>query len=302
MNEMPPNRQPTRARTAPLDPAIARDDTSASFNCRRAETFGDRSDTMDADGSFARKLHSDESSFQSGSYINRKSRALMSQHTVSNLLSVNFATGNDKAKFKDEVVAVKRRLRESDRRTINPNSRYMRMWDFIVIAALFTTALITPFEVAFFHTLVYAGPANFAMNRIIDAIFLVDIGVTFFLPYRTSMSKGGMLIFDRRRIACNYLTGWFTLDLITCIPFDLIFAGIAAVSGATIKSSFVRMLRVLRVLKLARILRASRILNRWRDHIALSFATTSLSFFIFITCLLAHWYVAQPTRSHRSEP
>jgi len=213
----------------------------------------------------------------------------MSQHTVENLISVNFSTTNDKAKFKDEVVAVKRRLREFDRRTINPNSRNMRIWDIIVIAALLITALITPFEVAFFQALVYAGAANFTMNRIIDAIFVVDIVVTFFLPYRTSVSKGGMLIFDNRRIACNYLTGWFSLDLITCIPFDLIFAGIAEVSGTTISSSIFRMLRVLRVLKLARILRASRILNRWRDHIALSSATTSLSMFSFLTCLLAHW-------------
>ena len=32
-------------------------------------------------------------------------------------------------------------------RTLNPNARFMRVWDLIVILALVGTALITPFEV-----------------------------------------------------------------------------------------------------------------------------------------------------------
>ena len=221
---------------------------------------------------------------------NEKSRIMRSQHTVGNLLA--FTAGQrigDREVFKADVEKVRHRLHTINRRTIDPRSGFMRVWDLLTVVALLFTCFVTPFEIAFFEAKLYAGPVNFSLNRAVDMIFLGDICLSFFLPYRASAKAGGMMVYDNRKICAAYLRGWFALDAITCIPFDLVAGGVAAAAGVTVDATFFRLLRMLRVLKLMRILRASRIINRWQDHIAMSFAFMSLLRFTFLTFMLAHW-------------
>jgi len=45
------------------------------------------------------------------------------------------------------------------------------------------------------------------------------------LNFRTTyVSKSGQVVYDSRLIAVNYIKGWFLLDLLAAIPFDLMFA------------------------------------------------------------------------------
>lgn len=140
---------------------------------------------------------------------------LRSQATVNNLLTMNqtpedsFVTKADqKAKFHEDVIAVKARIRSIGIRTLDPAGRFMRVWDMVVVFALTMTAVMTPFELAFFPAGLFAvGPFNFAANRLIDAIFVTDIGINFFLPFRAALNKGGMMIYDNKRIALNYFRG-----------------------------------------------------------------------------------------------
>ena len=88
----------------------------------------------------------------------------------SNLLSFSQSNKVDKKKFLEEVTAVRNRLRNISRRTINPRSRFVRMWDLVMVAALISTTFITPFEVAFFEgNNIYNGPINFTINRLGEA-------------------------------------------------------------------------------------------------------------------------------------
>ena len=63
-------------------------------------------------------------------------------------------------------------------------------------------------------------------------------------------------MYDNRKIAENYLKGWFAIDFFTTVPFDRI---IRAVSNSGDSSAFLRTIRILRLVKLLRIIRASRI-------------------------------------------
>lgn len=38
------------------------------------------------------------------------------------------------------------------------------------------------------------------------------------------MNKNGQVCYDSRLIALNYMRGWFLLDLLAAIPFDLLYA------------------------------------------------------------------------------
>ena len=116
-----------------------------------------------------------EASFMSAGKIRRDSSMLKSQMTVSNLLT--FVGGKNAANvrpqnFGEDVGRTRKRLKDISRRTIDPRSRFVRIWDALTVIALMFTAFVTPFEVGFYQrgTKLYIGPINFICNRIVDAI------------------------------------------------------------------------------------------------------------------------------------
>ena len=61
------------------------------------------------------------------------------------------------------------------------SSKRMGYWDLTTSIALIFTALVTPYEVALLEPAETAARALFIINRLIDLIFSVDIGLQFFL-------------------------------------------------------------------------------------------------------------------------
>lgn len=140
----------------------------------------------------------------SSSFIaNSSSRIIRSQKTVRNLLSFGEVGEVPPENFKLEVNAVRRRLRSLSRRTLDPNARFLRFWDSVTSVGLCYTALFTPFEVAFMALEMRPQSLNFIANRLVDGIFACDVVVSFFVPYRASPMKGGMMVYDNRKIASN---------------------------------------------------------------------------------------------------
>lgn len=52
----------------------------------------------------------------------------------------------------------------------------------------------------------------------LDSIFMMDILITFFTPIAVGYGHEGRLIYDKGKIALNYIKGWFLLDLLACFP------------------------------------------------------------------------------------
>jgi hypothetical protein len=63
------------------------------------------------------------------------------------------------------------------------------------------------------------------LNYTIDIIFFFDIMVNFNLAYQDETFT---TIDDRRIITVTYLKGWFMIDMLSIVPFDLIFQLIAS--------------------------------------------------------------------------
>ena len=59
------------------------------------------------------------------------------------------------------------------------------------------------------------------VDLIVDLMFIADILINF----RTTYVTNGEVVTDKQKIAVNYVKGWFVIDTIAAIPFDLLLFG-----------------------------------------------------------------------------
>lgn len=90
-------------------------------------------------------------------------------------------------------------------------------WDIFITILLLTVCVVVPVHIVF----QYEGQLWCIIFFAIDGAFLVDILMSFFTSIPESENEDE--IKDRKKIAVNYLNGWFTIDLISIIPFHVIF-------------------------------------------------------------------------------
>ncbi len=139
----------------------------------------------------------------------------------------------------------------------------LRPWDVLVLAATIVLAVLMPVE-AVFENLDAAW--LMVVSAAITTVLVVDI--------RSRLRSGGR----------RYLRGWFTVDLLAAIPFDLV-AEASEATSMSVANGF-RLLALLRVLRVARIFALQR---RWRIQTSLNPAVLRLAFFAFWIGLVAHW-------------
>lgn len=165
---------------------------------------------------------------------------------------------------------------------LNPRDEFLKRWDIYVMILLLFTAVVTPFEVAFLETDVNF---LFVLNRIIDLSFVIDMYINFVTA--RFVEDTGKWRYKLGQIAKSYLMGWFTIDLISILPFDV--AGVLMDNDEVSQLKVFRVVRLFRLLKLARIFRASRIFARWENSISLSYSWMSLIKFMVGVATVAHW-------------
>eukprot|EP00854_Cymbomonas_tetramitiformis_P002589 gene2589-3342_t len=176
----------------------------------------------------------------------------------------------------------------------SPHSTFFMCWDLGMAFSLFIIAIVTPFEVAF----ISGGPLWLMLfNKGLDTLFFLDMFFNFFLPYQglTNMTvfdkdeqdPTGKWIKDHHLIVKNYVLTWFSIDLVSIFPFDLIQFAVKIPSGGSMK--IIRLLKLTRLAKLLRILRAGRLFQRWESAVAINYSVIALYQFLFCFIFLAHW-------------
>ncbi|XP_031259832.1 potassium channel SKOR-like isoform X2 [Pistacia vera] len=123
---------------------------------------------------------------------------------------------------------------------IHPDNRWYRAWTkFILIWALYSS-FFTPLEFAFFRGL----PENlFILDIAGQLAFLLDIILQFFLAYRDSQTY--RMVYKRTPIALKYLKSSFIIDLLSCLPWDIIYKA----SGRKEEVRYLLWIRLYRVRK-----------------------------------------------------
>ena len=119
-------------------------------------------------------------------------------------------------------------------------SPFKAVWDWIILLLVVYTAVFTPYVAAFVlnedervakanqdaSTRSGSDDANapdplVIIDLIVDVMFIADILINF----RTTYLHNGEVITDPQKIAINYVKGWFLIDAVAAIPFDLLLFG-----------------------------------------------------------------------------
>uniref|UniRef100_A0A1I8H9P1 Potassium voltage-gated channel protein eag n=4 Tax=Macrostomum lignano TaxID=282301 RepID=A0A1I8H9P1_9PLAT len=149
-------------------------------------------------------------------------------------------------------------------------------WDWIILILTGYTAVMVPFNVAF-KTKTMDDVAFLVMDSIVDVVFFIDIVLNF---HTTFVGPNGEVISDPSVIRVNYLKGWFVIDLLSCLPYDVFNAFQPESSEGGISSLF-------SALKVVRLLRIGRVARKVDQYLEYGAALLILMIFGFV--MLAHW-------------
>ncbi|XP_041470932.1 potassium voltage-gated channel unc-103-like [Lytechinus variegatus] len=170
----------------------------------------------------------------------------------------------------DEINHKKLRVRQLHKFTILHYSPFKAVWDWFILLLVVYTAIFTPYSAAFLLkndenkaklnkdadtrdgdslSTSYTQPLVF-IDMVVDVMFIVDI----FINFRTTFLDDslGEVVSNPAKIAKHYLKGWFVIDVLAAIPFDLLLFSVAADEKTTSAMSLLKTARLLRLLRVAR--------------------------------------------------
>uniref|UniRef100_A0A3Q1FHM6 Potassium voltage-gated channel, subfamily H (eag-related), member 5a n=1 Tax=Acanthochromis polyacanthus TaxID=80966 RepID=A0A3Q1FHM6_9TELE len=90
-------------------------------------------------------------------------------------------------------------------------------WDWVILILTFYTAIMVPYNVSFKTK--QNNLAWLVVDSVVDVIFLIDIVLNF---HTTFVGPSGEVISDAKLIRMNYMKTWFVIDLLSCLPYDII--------------------------------------------------------------------------------
>nr|XP_029541487.1 potassium voltage-gated channel subfamily H member 7-like [Oncorhynchus nerka] len=170
-----------------------------------------------------------------------------------------------------------------DKLTILHYSPFKAVWDWLILLLVIYTAIFTPYSAAFLlndleeqkrRECGYScSPLN-VVDLMVDIMFIVDILINFRTTY---VNLNEEVVSHPAKIAIHYFKGWFLIDMVAAIPFDLLIFG----SGSEETTTLIGLLKTARLLRLVRVARK---LDRYSEY-----GAAVLMLLMCIFALIAHW-------------
>ncbi|XP_078001298.1 voltage-gated delayed rectifier potassium channel KCNH1-like [Glandiceps talaboti] len=157
---------------------------------------------------------------------------------------------------------------------------FKSIWDWVILVLTFYTAVAVPFNVAF-NTKSMEDYAIIVVDGIVDIVFFIDVILNF---HTTFVGPGGEVVSDPKIIRMNYLKTWFVIDLLSCLPYDVINA-FNDVDDQI--SSLFSALKVVRLLRLGRVVRK---LDHYIEYGAALLVLLMSCFIMWAHWLACVWY------------
>ncbi|KAK5859405.1 hypothetical protein PBY51_020960 [Eleginops maclovinus] len=175
--------------------------------------------------------------------------------------------------------------------TILHYSPFKAVWDWVILLLVIYTAIFTPYSATFLlsdqeeaamQNCGYScSPLN-VVDLIVDIMFIVDILINFRTTYVNSNDE---VVSQSTKIAVYYFKGWFLIDMVAAIPFDLLIqrSGEEVVRGGG-EGETTTLIGLLKTARLLRLVRVARKLDRYSEYGA------AVLFLLMCTfALIAHW-------------
>jgi len=156
---------------------------------------------------------------------------------------------------------------------------FKTFWDWFILSLIIYTAIFVPYHVAFSVGMNDRTGWLYA-DSIVDLIFIADVAINFHTTY---VGQGGEVISDPKIIRTNYIKSWFIIDLLACLPYDLIdmvnffYDNRQNESGCDLLSA----------LKIARLLRLGHVVRKLDHYI--EYGGAMLFLLVCFFGLSAHW-------------
>lgn len=142
-----------------------------------------------------------------------------------------------------------------------PNHTFKNVWNAILALLLIYTATIMPFRLAFVDGESY--DRWWYLDILVDALFFIDILVNINSAY---LDNEGQLVTNRCKIFVKYLKTWLLLDIVACIPFNLISPEEDSSNSSGGSGNYNNLIRLIRLPRLYRLLRISRIFKMIKHY------------------------------------
>ncbi|KAK4476065.1 hypothetical protein MN116_000674 [Schistosoma mekongi] len=166
--------------------------------------------------------------------------------------------------------------------TLKHYSVFKAVWDWIILALIIYTAIFTPYVTVFLmntgnkYAKLISGTSTLlsTVDILVDVMFIIDILINFRTTY---VNKNDEVVSHPKRIAAHYIKGWFIIDLVAAIPFDLLFFRTAGDQPTALTG----LLKSARLLRLVGIVRK---LDRYSEY-----GASILILLTALFALIAHW-------------
>ncbi|XP_050535811.1 potassium voltage-gated channel subfamily H member 2 isoform X3 [Daktulosphaira vitifoliae] len=181
--------------------------------------------------------------------------------------------------------------------TILHYSPFKAVWDWIILLLVIYTAIFTPYFAAFLlNEPHFKGPRPLkfsfddplvAVDFFVDITFIIDIAINFRTTY---VNKNDEVVSTPSKIALHYFRGWFLIDLVAAIPFDLMIAGSSAETDELSMETQQKteetttLIGLLKTARLLRLVRVARKIDRYSEYGAAVLLLLMATF-----ALIAHW-------------
>ncbi|XP_037044043.1 potassium voltage-gated channel subfamily H member 6 isoform X3 [Bradysia coprophila] len=185
--------------------------------------------------------------------------------------------------------------------TVLHYSPFKAVWDWIILILVMYTAIFTPYVAAFLlGETDYNQTSNYNQKKsekflnasaiviidlVVDVTFVIDILINF----RTTFVNGqDEVVSHPGRIAVHYLSGWFLIDLVAAIPFDLLLVNsdteFLFLQLGLDKDETTTLIGLLKTARLLRLVRVARKIDRYSEYGAAVLVLLMATF-----ALIAHW-------------
>lgn len=105
---------------------------------------------------------------------------------------------------------------------INPDKRlWLKYWDWTRSLGVLFLALVSPVDITMRRT--FELNSFVIIGFVCNLMFAIDMFLTFNRAYHAPRHLGGRLIFSRKLITRRYFRGWFFVDIVSTLPYDVAF-------------------------------------------------------------------------------